>query len=187
VTQRPKRLLKKLPEILRKRPDAEVFFFDEGRFGFQPVTGRRWARRGVRPSAVVRPGYKNFYAYSAVSPNAGEEITLFLPWVNTTMMKLFLDHLSRALGARSCFLVMDQAGWHRSTELDVPSNIEIVLLPPYSPELNPVERLWQWLKRHSLRNRCHENLETMMDAVQACLQAATPDFFKSLCRCNYLH
>lgn len=182
-----KRLLKKLPEILRKRPDADVFFFDEGRFGFQPVTGRRWTRKGVHSITIVRPGYKNFYAFSAVNPNTGEEITLFLPWVNTAMMKLFLDHLSQVLDKRSCFLVMDQAGWHGSADLEIPSNIEIVFLPPYSPELNPVERLWQWLKRHSLRNRCHENLETMMDAVQECLQEATPSFLKNLCRCNYLH
>lgn len=150
------------------------------------MTGRRWARKGVRPTVVIRPGYQNFYVYSAVNPLTGEEVSLFLPWVNTTMMNLFLAHLSQALGDRSCFLVMDQAGWHVSDDLKLPANIELVLLPPYSPELNPVERLWQWLKRHCLRNRCHEDLEAIMDAVQECLKSATPAFLKSLCRCEYL-
>lgn len=183
---RPKRILKKLPELLKEHPDAHVFFFDEGRFGFQPVTGRRWARKGERPVVVVRPGYQNFYVYSAVSPLTGEGISLFLPWVNTEMMSMFLDHLSKVLGERRGILIMDQAGWHVSEKVHVPDNIKIVFLPPYSPELNPVERLWQWLKRHSLRNRCHQDLEAIMDAVQACLQAATPSFIKSLCRCGYL-
>jgi len=116
----------------------------------------------------------------------GEEHSLFLPWVNTTMMNLFLAHLGQALGDRSCLLVMDQAGWHVSDNLKPPGNIELVFLPPYSPELNPVERLWQWLKRHSLRNRCHEDLGSIMDAVQDCLQDATPELLKSLCRCGYL-
>ncbi len=148
-TRRPRRLLKKLPVLLQKRPEAEVFFFDEGRFGFKPVTGRRWARKGVRPMAVVRPGYQNFYVYSAISPFTGEDVSLFLPWVNTVTMNLFLAHLSLSLGERCCFLVMDKAGWHVSDDLIIPANIEPVFLPPYSPELNPVERLWQWLKRHS--------------------------------------
>lgn len=150
------------------------------------MTGRRWARKGVRPTAVVRPGYQNFYVYSAVSPLTGEEVSLFLPWVNTTMMNLYLDHLSQALGQRNCVLVMDQAGWHVSEDLKPPSNIELVFLPPYSPELNPVERLWQWLKRHSLRNLCHQDLKAIMDSVQDCLQTATPTFLMSLCRCGYL-
>ncbi len=140
----------------------------------------------MHPTAIVRPSYQNFYVYSAVNPANGEEISLFLPWVNMAMMELFLGHLSQVLGGRSCFLVMDRAGWHVSPALMVPSNIEIVPLPPYSPELNPVERLWQWLKRHSLRNRCHEDLETMMDALQNCLQTASPAFIKRLCQCNYI-
>lgn len=183
---RRKRLLKKLPQLLCEHPDAHIFFFDEGRFGFQPVVGRRWARKGERPVTVVRPGYQNFYVYSAINPLNGEGVSLFLPWVNTIMMSLFLDHLSGVLGKRRCLLVMDQAGWHMSEDLKIPENIELVFLPPYSPELNPVERLWQWLKRHSLRNRSHQDLEAMMDAVQDCLQAATPAFLKSLCRCGYL-
>lgn len=185
-TKRPKRLLKKLPEMHASHHEAEVFFFDEGRFGFQPVTGRRWARKGVRPVAIMRPGYQNFYVYSAVSPLSGEEVSLFLPWVNTAMMNLYLAHLSGMLGDRSCLLVMDRAGWHVSKDLSVPSNIEIVLLPPYSPELNPVERLWQWLKRHCLRNRYYKNLGEIMDEVQNSLRAESSAFFKSLCRCNYL-
>ena len=163
-----------------------MFFFDEARFGLKPVTGRLWAKKGVRPVVHVRPGYGNFYAYSAVCPATGEDVTLFLPRVNTGMMNIFLGELGKALGGRRCLLVMDRAGWHRSADLDVPENIEIVLLPPYSPELNPVERLWAWLKRHALRNRLHLTIDSVMDAAGAAMRMATAPFLKRLCRCDYL-
>jgi hypothetical protein len=134
----------------------------------------------------VRPGYENFYVYSAVCPSTGEDFSLFLPWVNTTMMNLYLEQFQEALSGRFCFLVLDQAGWHVAEKLRVPDNIELVYLPPYSPELNPVERLWQWLKRHSLRNRFFTDLEGAMESVQACIQGTTPTFLKDLCRCKYL-
>ena len=102
----PRQTLKKIPEILRKRPKAEVFFFDEGRFGLQPVTGRRWAIMEDRPISLVCPGYKNFYLYSAVNPVSGEDFSLILPWVNTAMMNLYLDNFCKALKKRSCFLIM---------------------------------------------------------------------------------
>jgi len=168
------------------RPESTVFFFDEGRFGLQPITGRLWGRKGARPITVVQAGYENFYMYSAVNPATGEDVSLFLPWANTAMMNVFLEAMQEALNGRDCLLVLDQAGWHSSHDLRVPENIELVYLPPYSPELNPVERLWQWLKRHSLRNQFHTSLESVMDAVQQCFQQTTPAFLESLCRCRYL-
>jgi hypothetical protein len=169
-----------------KHPDADVFFFDEGRFGLKPVIGRYWARKGFRPIVRMQTGYANFYVYSAVCPTTGENISLFLPWVNTAMMNTFLEYLAESLKGRFCFLVLDCAGWHKAKDLQIPSNIKLIFLPPYSPELNPVERLWQWLKRHSLRNRFYKDIERVMDSVQACLQGRTVSFLKSLCRCEYL-
>ena len=163
-----------------------MFFFDEGRFGLKPVVGRCWTQKGARPVATVRPGYENFYVYSAVCPSTGEDMSLFLPWANTDMMNIFLEEMDKFLAGRQCFLVMDMAGWHRAESLRVPKNIKIIYLPPYSPELNPVERLWQWLKRHSIRNRFYQTIEDVMDAVQNCLKLATPNFLNNLCKCNYL-
>ena len=167
-------------------PGVPVFFFDGARFGLRPALGRRWAKRGGRPVAVVRTGYLNFYAYSAVCPATGEDFTLLLPRVCTALMNVFLEQMADFLGGRECILVMDRAGWHVSKDLVVPPNIRIVLPPPYSPELNPVERLWQWLKRHAILNRLHLTLDGVTDAVEGCLRSATAPFLKSLCRCNYL-
>lgn len=182
----PKRLLKKLHELAISRPETAVFFFDEGRFGLQSTVGRYWGQKGVRPVIAMQTGYKSFYMYSAFNPADGYDVSLFLPLVNTAMMNVFLEAMQDALGGRDCILVLDQAGWHKSQALCVPENIELVYLPAYSPELNPVERLWRWLKRHSLRNQFHLNLESAMAAVQKGYQQTTREFLMSLCRCQYL-
>jgi len=99
--RRTKRLFKKLHERVSGCPEPIVFFFDEGRFGLQPVAGKLWGRKGVRQVATVQTGYANFYMYSAVNPATGENISLFLPWVNTAMMNVFLQAMQEALNAHN--------------------------------------------------------------------------------------
>ena len=119
----------------------------------------------MRALTKVKPGYKNFYLYSAINPETGEEFTLFLPTVNTEMMNLYLSHLRETYPGKRMILVMDQAGWHKAKELKVPEGIELEYLPPYSPELNPVERLWQWIRRHFCRNRMFDSLDQLENAL----------------------
>ena len=165
---------------------VEIWFYDEGRFGLKPCTGRTWAKRGKRPLAYVKPGYKNFYLFTAVNPVTGEEFTLQLPEVNTEMMNLYLAHFREVSKDSHIILVVDGAGWHRAKDLVLPSGIELLHLPPYSPELNPVERLWQWLRRHVCRNRIFDSLEELASALTLVWPKLTPTFLASLCRCNYL-
>ena len=113
---------------------------DEGRFGLKSTYTRTWTRRGVTPVVRVLQGYKNFYAYSCVSPATGDHFTLFLPEVNTEMMSLFLEEFSQEHQGERILMVLDQAGWHASQGLAVPANIELLYLPPRSP---------------SRRRRCH--------------------------------
>jgi len=124
--------------MFENHPNNSLFFFDEGRFGCKAIVGRCWTHKRVRPVAIVRPGFENFYVYSAVCPTTGESINLFLPWVNTEMMNIFLKEMETVLVGRQCFLIMDMAGWHKAKDLRVPKSIEIVFLPAFSPELNPV-------------------------------------------------
>jgi hypothetical protein len=132
--------------------DNIIFFFDEGRFGLQPNIGRCWTHRNIRRCSEVKPGYKNFYLYSCISPISGDYFTLILPWVNTDIMNYYLKELACAYKRKYLMLIMDQAGWHRANDLQIPNNINLVFLPLYSPELNPVERLWAWLRKHACRN-----------------------------------
>ena len=180
-----KKTLKKVDDFLRL-PNRLVMFFDEGRFGLKPVVGRLWAKKGRPTKVVVKPGYKNFYLYSAVSPHAGESFTLFLPWVNTDMMNFYLEHLSENYHDKELMLIMDQAGWHKSKDLKEFDNIRIEYLPPYSPELNPVERLWKWFREAVQKNRIFDSLETLMDKLTEQYTLLTKKKLMSLCKCNYL-
>ena len=94
-----------------------------------------------------------------MSPHAEEAFSLFLPWVNTDMMNLYLEELSATYPDCELSIIWDQAGWHGSKGLKLPPNIRCEPLPPYSPQLNPTERLWQWLRRHVTRNRLFDDEE----------------------------
>ena len=99
----------------------------------------------------IRLGYKNFYLYCATHANNGEHFSLIMPVVNTVCMNVYLEKMSEYLGKKKAILVMDQAVWHKGEALKIPENISIMYLPPYSPEWNPVERLWQYIKSHTLK------------------------------------
>jgi transposase len=159
------------------QPEKLLFFFDEGRFGLQSTLIRIWAKRGIPLSQRVQQGYQNFYLYSCVSPFSGESFTLFLPEVNTDMMNIFFEELAKEYPDREICIVMDQAGWH---------NIVPIYLPSYSPELNPIERLWQWLRKEVTHNRLFETLEGMMDALEQEFRKLTPERLTQLCHCSYL-
>ena len=111
-----------------------------------------WFVKGSRTSVKVKLGFKNFYLYSSLNSNDGKHFTLLLPNVNTDCMNVYLKELSRKI-KEDVILIMDGAGWHKSKNLIVPKNIQIVLLPPYCPELNPVERLWRYIKDNVLKNK----------------------------------
>jgi transposase len=163
-----------------------VFYFDEGRFGLKTEVGKRWGKIGAVLHSRVSQSYQNFYAYSSVSPITGNQFSLFLPWVNTEMMNQYLEEMAKANPDKELLIIWDGAGWHHSKDLILPKNIRIHFLPPYSPELNPVERLWWWIRRHVTRNRVFNTNEDLMDAIENFLKQTTAKQFADLCACSYL-
>jgi len=106
-------------------------------------TTHRWWTRGERPPGVCDQRYASAYIFAAVEPATGAEVALVLPTVSTEAMSCFLAELSARVAPEAhVALALDQAGWHASAALVVPPNITLVPLPPYSPELNPVENVW---------------------------------------------
>lgn len=166
---------------------VRVFFGDEARIGQQGTLTNVWAPRGSRPTAVKQTKYEWVYLYGAVEPLTGASAALVAPDVNTGTMNAFLKILSAELGPMEhAVLIMDQAGWHKSKTLDVPDNVTCLLLPPYSPELNPVENLWHHLKSHHLSNRAYADYEHLVNAGTAAWRTLTPETIRSVCRCSYL-
>jgi putative transposase len=142
--------------------------------------GRAWYKTGERTQVKIKLGFKNFYLYSAVMPKSGENFTLLMPSVNTDCMNVFLEELSKQI-KEDCILIMDGAGWHKSKNLIIPKNIQIVLLPPYCPELNPVERLWKYIKDHTIKNRVFETLKNLEDEICEFVKNLTNDVVMSIC------
>ncbi len=134
----------------------------------------------------MKMGFENFYIYSAVHATNGDEFSFILPKVNTTCMNIFLDKISKHIKGNPVHLVMDRAAWHKSKGLVVPSNIKILLLPPYSPELNPVERFWNYIKSKLIKNKIYDSLQQLYDGVALFTNILERSTTKSICSANYL-
>ena len=139
-----------MPEHAKGKP-LEVWFQDEARVGQQGTLTRKWARRGTRPRAPRDTRYKWSYIFGAACPARGTAAGLILPYVNAEAMGLHLNEIAKAVahGAHA-MLIVDGAGWHGAKCLKVPDNITLVKLPPYSPELNPMENVWAYLGSNKL-------------------------------------
>ncbi|MEI9986026.1 MAG: IS630 family transposase [Aliidongia sp.] len=153
----------------RLRRDAagksiEIWFQDEARIGQKNKITRRWAKRGTRPSAPQDQRTRSTYIFGAICPARGVAAGLILPRCNTAAMALHLDEISKAVapGAHAV-LLLDQAGWHLSDKLDIPENITLMPLPSKSPELNPVENIWQFMRDNWLSNRIFRSYDDIVD------------------------
>jgi len=147
----------------------EIWFQDEGRFGQMGRLAHRWWLRGERPLGLYDRRFSSTYIYAAVCPSSGDDFALVLPKVNTKTMNCFLEEFSASRPDNvHVVLVLDRAGWHRSKGIELPTNITLVPLPPYSPELNPVERVWLYLRE---RYYSHRALKDYNDIVDACCHA----------------
>ena len=126
---------------------------------------RIWARKGTRPSLPADQRYENAYLFGAICPKRGTGAALLLPKVNTHAMQLHLNEISKYVARKAhAAVLMDRAGWHRASDLKVPKNITIILLPSRSPELNPVENIWQYLRANWLSNRVFDSYDAILDA-----------------------
>jgi hypothetical protein len=99
---------------------------------------------------------------SAVSPKDGRLVSLVMPWVDSEVMSIFLSHTAQEFPDDLCVLIFDGAGWHRANDLRIPKNMVLIPLPPYSPELNPVEHIWDYL-RDALGNKILHSLDEVID------------------------
>lgn len=144
----------------------EVWFQDEARIGQKNGRTRIWAKKGTRPRLPADQRYQSAYIFGAICPMLGKGAALVLPKADTGAMQMHLDEISLAVAPGShAVLLMDRAGWHTTAKLAVPGNLTIILLPSYSPELNPVENVWQYLRQNWLSNRVFESYDAILEAV----------------------
>ena len=149
--------------------ELELWCQDEARIAQKNKITRRWARKGTRPSAPRDQRTKWAYIFGAICPAKGKGAGLVMPWCDTQAMELHLAEISKAIdpGAHGV-VIIDQAGWHMSAKLAIPDNLTLLPLPPRSPELNPVENIWQFMRDNWLSNRIFDSYD---DIVALCCEA----------------
>jgi transposase len=164
---------------------VRVFSQDESRFGLFTVRRRRLTARGVQPVGRVQHVFEWFYVYGAVEPTTGDRFFLELPYLNADMFQLFLDGFAQAFPESLNILLLDNSGTHTASQLTLPENVRLLFLPPYCPELNPIERLWRDLK-DALAWLQFPDLDAHQDYLCHLLQGYAADTIQSLTGYPYL-
>ena len=143
----------------------EVWFQDEMRLGQRGTLRRVWGEKGSRPIVPRQQDFEWAYTFGAVCPREGKSAGWVLPDANTEAMSLHLKEISQQVAKDAHgVVVVDRAGWHRTKSLEIPSNLTTLFLPAYSPELNPIELLWDWMRRNHLSNRIYEGYDEIVEA-----------------------
>jgi transposase len=150
-------------------------FQDEACFGRINEPRRCWAPRGLRPDAPHQIVREYTFTYAAVSPHDGVLDSLILPVVNAEAMRLFLNEVASRHSEEFILMVLDRAGWHIAKDVPVPENMRLVFLPAYSPQLNPVEHVWDEIREKWFANKVFQSLDAVEDLLVDALCALEDD------------
>jgi transposase len=150
-------------------------FEDEARFGRINDPRRCWAPRGLRPVVPRRIVREYTYAFAAVSPHDGVLDSLVLPTVDADAMSLFLAEVAARHADELILMFLDGAGWHTANDLVIPNTIRLEPLPPYSPELNPTEHIWDIIRETSFANLVFESMDAVEDQLVTALASLERD------------
>ncbi len=161
-----------LGQYLAPGQQLRYFCQDEARFGLKTLTGKVITSRGVKPIAPAQWGRDNCWLYGVVEPLTGDHFYQDFEHLNHEYFQTFIDQFSQSLGADYAILQVDQAGAHMTDKLRWPENIIPLPQPPHSPELNPIERVWQAIKR-PLKGRIFTSLDDLKVTLQAVLDDMT--------------
>ena len=160
-------------------PTVRFWTQDESRFGLHTVLRRRVTLKGVKPLAICQQEFANCYLYGAIEPLTGESVFLEFPQLNTTCFQIFLDTLSQNFSASLNVILLDNGSFHHAKKLQIPANIRLVSTPPYTPEANPIERLWEDIKGR-LAGLTFATLDELSDKLCEIIRQYKHEQFKSL-------
>ena len=150
----------------RRGRRLRIMFADEARFGRINRPRPCWAPTGIRPQVASQLIREYIYLYGAVAPKDGTCVYLIMPTSNTACFQAFLDTLSRRFARQQILLVLDGAPNHRSGQLVIPDNISLLFLPPYAPELNPKENLWDEIREKIFKNYALNSIDAVHQKLE---------------------
>ena len=172
-------------QLLLEDPCAVVFFGDEAGFEGDPRPRHKWVKRGSRPTQGYYGGHVRRNVVGAVEPASGRLVSLIVAHCNTEVFQAFLDTMAEEIApeeGKQVHLVLDNAGWHKSARLNW-HHIKPFYLSPYSPDFNPIERLWQHLKGNPMAGYLTNNGEALTTKLLESLQSVLnePKLVRSVC------
>ena len=159
---------------------VRLMFEDEAGFGRINKPKRCWCAKGQRPSVPCHHIREYRYAFGAVEPLSGESFFLTMPNCDTICTNVFLEKLSKQFPNDVILLVCDGAAWHKSKALRCPENIHLLSIPPYTPEMNPIEQIWKQIRSMGFRNEVFNSLSDVMDRLCETICMLTTDMVRSI-------
>ena len=162
-----------------------LLFQDESRFGLITTKRRRITARGVKPIRRHQNRYQNYYVYGTVNPFTGESLFINFSKLNSVTFQAFLNEVSLEYHDAFNIIVLDNAPAHTAKKIVIPDNIRLVFQPPYSPEVNPIERFWQFIK-DKLAWQFFDNLQSLNDFVDSLLCDVSSSVISSICLFPYI-
>ncbi len=163
-----------------KNKKIRLFFQDEASFGRINKPKYCWCQKGIRPQIPCHSIREYRYVYGATEAKTGERFFLIMPRCDTICMNLFLKELSKKFSKDILILVCDNARWHTSKDLEIPKNIKMISIPPYTPEMNPMEQIWEEIREKGFRNEIFQSLEKVVDRLCDTICNLTADIIKSI-------
>lgn len=171
--------------VQAKNPDKPVvfklWFMDESRFGLKTILRRRITAQGVKPVMRIQDAYENLYVFGAFAPADGSNVLWEMPFLNGQTFEQFLTAMSADPQAAEAhnIMIVDNAGAHHGKKLTTPSNISLLFLPTYSPELNPAERVWQYMKER-FAGKTFADIDALSAYIKQVVDGLSNDIILSL-------
>ena len=158
---------------------------DETRIGLKTIERKKITARGVKPIGLVQWNFKAYYLYGAVAPQTGESFWLEFSHLDGQCFQIFLDNLAAEYPEHLNVVQLDNGKFHHSSQLKIPDNILLLFQPPYSPELNPIERVWQYIKQE-LSWELYDNLDEIKEKVRTFLEEFSSETIASITGWDYI-
>lgn len=184
----PKKINTTVKELQFIHSDKKIrlMFQDEAGFGRINKPKYCWCRKGIRPSVPCHHIREYRYAYGAVEPLTGNGYFLVMPYCNTACMSIFLKQLSEKYRDDIILLCCDGAAWHKSAGLELPDNIVLFHIPPYTPEMNPIEQIWKEIRKRGFRNEVFPSLDKVVDRLCDTICSLSNDVISSITGHNWI-
>lgn len=156
-----------------------LYFQDEARFGMMTHLGKYLTASGIKPIVSYQHVFKTTYLYASYSPINGDSFVWEINGVDTIIFEAYLKEFSKYKPKEYKIVVIDNAGFHSTKNIEVPENIFLLRIPPYTPELNPCEQVWQYIKNR-YRNQRFESMENLRDWLHQTINKMTSETIKSI-------